>query len=58
MHSRHSYEMDLNRIAQHAMANLSSGHSQSLPSQRTLMQGVTFQKSGHVGTPGGLVLVV
>jgi hypothetical protein len=53
--------MDLNRIAQHAMANLSSGHSQSLLSQRTLMQGVTFQKSGHVGhagTRGGLVLVV
>ena len=60
MHLKHSYEMELNRIAQHARADLSSGHSQSLPSQRKLMQVVTFQTSdhvGHAGTHGALVLV-
>ena len=60
MHLKHSYEMELNRIAQHARADLSSGHSQSLPSQRKLMQMMTFQTSdhvGHAGTHGALVLV-
>ena len=60
MHSKHWYEMDPNRIAQHAGADLSSGHSQSLPSQRTLMQVVGFQTPdhvGHAGTHGALVLV-
>ena len=60
MHSKHSYEMDPNRIAQYARAGLSSGRSQSLPSQRRLMQGVTFQISdhvGHAGARGALVLV-
>ena len=60
MHLKHSYEMELNRIAQHARADLSSGHSQSLPSQRKLMQMMAFQTSdhvGHAGTHGALVLV-
>ena len=60
MHSKHSCEMESDRIAQHAGADLSSGHSQSLPSQRTLMQVVGFQTPdhvGHAGTHGALVLV-
>jgi len=60
MHSKHSYEMEPTRIAQHAGADLSSGHSQSLSSQRTLMQVVGFQTPdhvGHAGTHGALVLV-